>query len=85
MSCEGFSAGEDVTITWDGNNLTTATAGGDGSRSASVQIPGGFAGADYPGRVFTLRAAGQTSGKHASASFTVEGAPPTTPTPTPSS
>jgi hypothetical protein len=81
MSCEGFSAGEDVTITWDGNNLAAATTDEEGSLSTSVDIPGGFAGADLPGRVFTLRAGGQRSGRHASASFTVEGTT-TTPTPT---
>jgi beta-lactam-binding protein with PASTA domain len=85
MSCEGFAAGEDVTITVDGDNVRTKTADGDGSLSTSVEIPGGFAGADLPGRVFTLRAEGQRSGKHASADFTIEGTSSSTPTTTPSS
>jgi TIR domain/PASTA domain len=81
MSCEGFSAGEDVAITVDGNDVTTEKADADGSLSIHVEIPGGFAGADLPGRTFTLRAKGQRNGKHASATFTVEGT--TSPEPAP--
>jgi hypothetical protein len=95
MSCHNFSAGEAVTIRWNGNDLTSTTADSDGSLSTSVETPGGFAGANTPGRVFTLRAEGQQSGRHASASFTVqsqtdtstptESSPPTEPPPTPAS
>jgi hypothetical protein len=83
MSCHNFAAGEAVTITWDGNELTSTTADSDGSLSTSVETPGGFAGANTPGRVFPLRAEGQQSGRHASADFTVQTdtSPPTEPSP----
>jgi hypothetical protein len=82
MSCEGFSAGEDVTITGDGSNLTTVPADADGSVSTGVQIP------DNPGHALTLQADGERSGKHASATFTIEETTTTTstgPTTTPPS
>jgi hypothetical protein len=84
MSCHGFADGESVSITWDGNDLTTMNADADGSLSTDVEIPGGFSGADYPGRAFTLRADGQRSGRHASANFTIEGTPSSSPAPAPS-
>lgn len=81
MSCDGFSAEETVTIKWGGNQLVSTAADADGSLRTSVEIPGGFAGANYPGRVYTLHAEGQHSGRHASADFIVEEptSPPTTP------
>jgi hypothetical protein len=82
MSCDGFSAGETVTIRWGGNQLVSTVADADGSLSTSVEIPGGFAGANNPGRVYTLDAKSQHSGRHASASFIVE-EPPTNPPTTP--
>jgi hypothetical protein len=96
MSCVGFSPGETVTIRWGGNELTTTAARDDGSVSTSVAIPDGFAGSNYPGKVYTLQAGGQSSDRHASADFTVsddtspkppppppEPPPPPPPTPPP--
>jgi len=83
VSCRGFAPGETVTVRWGSNPLASMTATGTGTASTSVTIPSGFAGSNTPGRVFTLRADGQTSGRHASANFTVQGPsqPPTDPDP----
>lgn len=64
----GMTAGETVELFWDstsGAKLNTATANSTGNWVASVQVP------DSTGGVHNVVAKGKTSGKSASANFTV--------------
>jgi hypothetical protein len=84
MSCEGFSPGEPVTVSWGGTELASTSAHDDGSIRADLTIPDGFSGANYPGKEYVLQVKGQDSGRHASATFTVSGQPTAVPSADPS-
>jgi hypothetical protein len=73
LTCSGFAASEQVTVSFLAEVLTTTKATANGEVASSFPVPSGFAGSHYPGRHDTFKARGHQSGKVASATFTVTG------------